>query len=120
MIDSFRNGFEIGYKGNHDIRRKAPNLKLECGSPEILWSEMMKETKLGRFARPFDEPTFPFYIQSPVGLIPKGADKSETRLIFHLSYPRGGISVNSETPREMCTVSYDLSQAIKLFKKFAH
>ena len=116
LIDGFRNGFEIGYRGNRLLQRKSLNLRLECSSPEILWSKMMKEVMLKQFAGPFEQSPFKHFIQSPVGLVPKGMDKSETRLIFHLSYPRGGKSINSETPKELCSVSYkDLVHAIQLF-----
>ena len=61
----------------------------------------MKEVELGRFAGPYDEPPFEHFVQSPIGLVPK--DKGlKTRLIFHLSYPKDGESVNSGIPKEFC------------------
>ena len=48
-------------------------------------------------------------------LVPK--DETDTRLIFHLLYPRDGSnsSVNANTPREWCTVKYpDIDTAIRL------
>ena len=73
----------------------------------------MKEVRLKRFAGPFEEPPFTDFIQSPIGLVPKDVGKS-TRLIFHLSYPRDGDSINSCTPKELCSVSYpDIDEAIK-------
>ena len=46
-----------------------------------------------------------------MGLVPKG--ESGTHLIFHLSHPKWGDSVNSQTPRELCTLSYkDLDYAV--------
>ena len=112
IVDGFRNGFDIGFRGSiKNLQRNAPNLKLRVGSPTILWNKMMKEVKLKSFAGPFKEVPFENYIQSPVGLVPK--DGNDTRLIFHLSYPRSGISVNSETPPEFCSVTYpDFSEAI--------
>ena len=75
----------------------------------------MKEVKEKRYAGPFETIPFDNYIQSPIGLVPKDNGK-DTRLIFHLSYPRGrGISVNANTPKELCTVKYpDFSEAIQL------
>ena len=93
LIDGFKFGFEIRYWGPRGQRRNAPNLKLECGSRQELWEKIMKEVKLKRFAGPFKEPPFENYIQSPIGLVPKS--NGDTRLIFHLSYPRTGLSVNS-------------------------
>ena len=57
---------------------------------------------------------FEYYIQSPIGLVPKDKGK-KTRLIFHLSYPRSGASVNSEIPKEHCTVKYPaFDEAVKI------
>ena len=79
----------------------------------------MKEVKAKRYAGPykFEEIPFENFIQSPIGLVPKDGGK-DTRLIFHLSYPRSGSSVNSETPKELCSVKYpDFAEAIRLCVK---
>ena len=117
LVDGFRHGFSLEYHGPRNICREAPNLKFRIGNEIQLWNKVMKEIKLGRYAGPFKEPPFKHYIQSPIGLVPKdgGAD---TRLIFHLSYPRNGkgnsISVNGCTPSELCKVQYpDFSDAIQ-------
>ena len=74
----------------------------------------MKEVEAGRFVGPYESPPFDNYIQSPIGPVHKeGGDG--TRLIFYLSYPRDGISVNSSTPKEWCTVEYPkFDKAIQL------
>ena len=78
---------------------------------------MMKEVKLNRFAGLFTEPPFTNFIQSLVGLVPKDGG-SDTRLIFHLSYPRNGSSINSEMPAELCSVKYpDFSDVVRLCLK---
>ena len=111
LVKGFTDGFSLGYEGPRNIRRLSPNLKLECGTEEDLWDKVMKEVNLNGFAGPFAQPPFPNFIQSPIGLVPKG--NGGVRLIFHLSYPRGGSSVNSETPKSICTVNYnDLDKAI--------
>ena len=118
LVEGFSNGFELGYKGPRtNIRREASNLKLRVGSPTELWNKVMKEVALGRYAGPFETPPFDNYVQSPIGLVPKDGGR-KTRLIFHLSYPREGMSVNSEIPKEKCTVVYpDFDEAIKLCQK---
>ena len=112
LIEGFTHGFDIGYRGQtQDIQRESPNLKLRVGSERVLWNKVMKEVKLGRFAGPFKSPPYKDYIQSPIGLVPK--DNGDTRLIFHLSFPKQWSSINSETPEEFCTVNYpDFSEAI--------
>ena len=115
LVNGFKEGFSLRYQGALEkVRRVAPNLKLRVGSRLELWNKVMKEVQLGRFTGPFDEPPFEYFIQSPIGLVPKDKGK-KTRLIFHLSYPRDGDSVNSGIPKEYCTVAYpDFEEAIKL------
>ena len=87
----------------------------EIGNRVILWNKVMKEVKAKRYAGPYKQIPFDNYIQSPIGLVPKDGGK-DTRLIFHLSYPRGkGTSVNANTPKELCNVKYpDFNEAIQL------
>ena len=119
LVDGFTNGFSIGYEGNQQVRINSPNLKFrEVGNSLTLWNKVMKEVKEKRYARPFEQVPFDHYIQSPIGLVPKDGGK-DTRLIFHLSYPRGGsTSVNDNTPSEICSVNYpDFNEAIQLCLK---
>ena len=113
--NGFTNGFSLDYEGSlQGVQRLAPNLKLRIGSKVELWNKVMKEVELGRFAGPFKEPPFENFVQSPIGLVPK--DKgTKTRLIFHLSYPKDGNSVNSGIPHSKCTVTYpDFDEVVKL------
>ena len=114
LVDGFKNGFDINYKGPAKVQRMAPNLPLRVGNKTILWNKVMTEVQAGRYAGPFEKIPFKYYIQSPIGLVPKDKGK-KTRLIFHLSYPKTGDSVNSGIPDEMCTVKYpDFNEAVKL------
>ena len=116
LIDGFINGFTIGYSGPQDVKITSPNLKFRgVGDKVTLWNKVMKEVKEQRYAGPFEEIPFDNFIQSPIGLVPKDGGK-DTRLIFHLSYPRGrGTSVNANTPEELCSVQYpDFNEAIQL------
>ena len=74
----------------------------------------MKEVKLKRFAGPYEKIPFQYYIQSPIGLVPKD-DGKDTRLIFHLLYPRDGVLVNSSRNPKLCSVSYpSFDEAVKI------
>ena len=115
LIDGFTNGFDSGYEGPEQVQISAPNLKFTVGNRTILWNKVMKEVEVKRYAGPFETIPFEFFIQSPIGLVPKDGDK--TRLIFHLSYPRDDSysSVNINTPKELKTVHYkDFDQAVQL------
>ena len=115
LYDGFKKGFSLHYSGKlRKVQRTAPNLKLRVGTHTELWNKVMKEVELGRYAGPFDKPPFDYFVQSPIGLVPK--DKGlKTRLIFHLSYPKTGDSVNSGIPKEVCKVKYpDFEEAVCL------
>ena len=117
LVDGFKNEFSIGYDGDTNVRLTAPNLPLTVGSEIDLWNKVMKEVKAKRYAGPFNNISYENnYIQSPIGLVPKD-NGTDTRLIFHLSYPRSGNnnrSVNANTPRHLCQVSYrDFDMAVK-------
>ena len=116
LIDGFKNGFSLGYVGPDDIKQTAPNLKFRgVGNKTILWNKVMKEVKFKRYTGPFEEiPFSDAYIQSPIGLMPKDNGK-DTRLIFHLSYPKGtDKSVNANTDKYLCSVQYpDFNQAVQ-------
>ena len=74
----------------------------------------MKEVKAKRYADSFKDLPFQHFIQSPIGLVPKDGGK-ETRLIFCLSYPKDGKSINSETPKHLTSVTYPyFNKAIRL------
>ena len=124
LTEGFKNGFSLGYQGDEKVKLSTRNLKLRVGDNIDLWNKVMKEVKLKHFAGPFDKPPFKFYIQSPLGLIPKDGNK-DMRLIFHLSHPRnakgklqnGKIvkSVNACIPEHLKKTQYpDFFDAIEL------
>ena len=81
-----------------------------------MWEKIMKEVKNLRYAGPFKKPPFKNFMQSPIGLVPKGSEGLDTRLIFHLSYdfPGSYQSFNKYTPDEWCSVQYhDLDEAVQ-------
>ena len=89
LITGYRQGFDIGYHGSQNVQITSKNLVLRVGSEIELWNKVMKEVKLKRYAGPFKVIPYNNYIQSPIGLVPKDGGR-DTRLIFHLSYPRNG------------------------------
>ena len=109
LTEGFSKGFKLNFNGNRNVKRLAPNLKLTIGTETDLWNKVMTEVEAGRYAGPFEEPPFEHFIQSPIGLVPKDKGK-KTRLIFHLSYPRDGLSesVNQGIDHDDCTVKYPM------------
>ena len=114
LIQGFKSGFSLGYQGPQNVQRTVPNLKIRIGSKLEMWNKVMIEVKAKRYAGPYDKIPFKNYIQSPIGLVPKDKGR-KTRLIFHLSFPKDGDSVNSDIPIDQCKVSYpDFSDAIRM------
>ena len=118
LIQGFTHGFDLGYEGDTKVRRTAHNLKFTIGNETIMWNKVMKEVQLKRYAGPFNQIPFEYYIQSPLGLVPKD-NGTKTRLIFHLSYPKGTqFSVNANTPEHLTKVNYpQFEDAVKLCAK---
>ena len=118
LVNGFRHGFSIGYNGPENVQMNSKNLDLHgLGTETDLWNKIMKEVQVKRYAGPFKTVPFRNYIQSPIGLVPKDGGR-KTRLIFHLSHPRGVVppkSVNGNTPTQLTQVKYkDLDDAVKL------
>ena len=116
LVNGFKNGFDLGYRNEEKVQMKSKNLKFTIGDETELWNKVMKEVKEKRYAGPYEQ--IPFeddFIQSPIGLVPKD-NGTKTRLIFHLSHPRGkGTSVNACTPPEITKVKYsDFDEAVLL------
>ena len=115
LVQGFWQGFDLHYEGKKFVTKTAPNLKIRVGTPEELWCKVMKEVEGRRYAGPFlrEELPFRYFIQSPIGLVPKDKGR-KTRLIFHLSYPKSGGSVNEGILYRYCKVKYmDFDEAIK-------
>ena len=116
LVQGFRQGFNLGYRGPVNRRNTASNIPFKpgIGDKHDMWSKIMKEVQAKRYAVPYRKIPFDSYIQSPIGLVPKAGGK--TRLIFHLSYnfsmnPEDQ-SVNSFIPREDCSVRYNDLDAV--------
>ena len=114
IVSGFKHGFDLGYKGPKRRSDTSPNIPFTVGDNFDLWSKIMKEVELKRFAGPYVTVPYNNFVQSPVGLVPKAGNK--TRMIFHLSYDfvNGGKSINHWTPDHLCSVKYnDLDHAVR-------
>ena len=113
LVQGFKSGFDLCYTGPTDRQSRAKNIPFTVGNCEVLWKKLLREVKLKRVAGPFDHIPFEFYIQSPIGLVPKDAG-NETHLIFHLSYDFPfHKSVNHFISDDICMVKYsDLDTAV--------
>ena len=51
LMDGFRNGFSLKYRGEANVKRLTENLKLRVGSKLELWNKVMVEVQAGQICR---------------------------------------------------------------------
>ena len=70
IIQGLKHGFALDYTGQYKFRapENLPTAKLD---PQLIRDWLRKEIALGRMLGPFNVPTFPDLMCSPVGLVPK-------------------------------------------------
>ena len=71
LLDGFTRGFDIGYRGPWIRRNLSNNIPITIGTEQDIWDKLMKEVKAGRHAGPYKKIPFKYFMQSPVGLVPK-------------------------------------------------
>ena len=102
LCRDLREGTRIDYTGP-----RAPciskNLPSAYQNPRT--DTLAQEVALGRVAGPFDSPPLPNLQVSPIRVIPK-KHSDKFRLIFHLSHPKSGDSINSCIPKEDFSLQY--------------
>ena len=113
LVRGFREGFDLGYRGPFDRSDSSNNLPFHVGDKLDLWNKLMKEVNHKRVAGPYANIPYKYYVQSPVGLVPKTG--GQTRMIFHLSYDfRDFKFINHYIPDEYCSVRYrDMDHAVR-------
>ena len=104
LCRDLREGTRIGYTGPR-APRNSKNLPSAYQNPRVVSDTLAQEVALGRVAGPFDSPPLPNLQVSPIGVIPK-KHSDKFRLIFHLSHPKTGDSINSFIPKEDFSLQY--------------
>ena len=102
VLDGFRNGFNIGFRG---LINETPlrNNKSARDHPEAVSEAIAKEVNRGHTAGPFPVPPFPHCHISPLGTDPK--PDGSYRLILDLSQPSGD-SVNDNIDKKEFPCNY--------------
>ena len=104
LCQELQEGTRIGYTGPRKPRL-SKNLPSAYKNAAVVSETLAKEIALGRVAGPFSNPPFPNLQVSPIGVIPK-KHSDKFRLIFHLSYPKTGDSINSFISKEGYSLQY--------------
>lgn len=126
LVSGFRDGFKLGMektvpeivkdRERSKKQRKPKNSSSALEHPDVVTEKLKKEIEMKRMIGPFINPPFQNYIISPLSLRQK-KDPNKFRIIHDLSFPFGGVSVNSNIPTENGTVQYaNMATAIKLIQ----
>ena len=120
MCQNLRYGARIGFQGQR-APRFSKNLPTAHADPTTVSSNLATEVSLGRVAGPFDNPPFPNFQVSPIGLVPK-KHSHKFRTIFHLSFPKTGVSsINYSISQDDFSLQYvTIDDAIEGIKRFGH
>lgn len=117
LIKGFSEGFKLEYTG---LRTAASCSNLQSADSHLLELReiLLKEIQAGRILGPFSGPPLPNTRLSPLGVVPKKNELGKIcryRQITHLSYPRGGHSINSNIDPQKARVQYQsFDDAIRL------
>jgi hypothetical protein len=103
VVSGIRDGFSLGFEGPQ-VSYTVGNMSSTKEHPEVVKEYLDTEVTLGRVLGPFENPPFPDFRCSPIGVVPK-KDKNKFRLIMNLSAPKG-LSVNDFIDKERYSLSY--------------
>ena len=113
LVNGFKFGFDIGYRGVPNSNINVSNLKSALERPIVVSEKIRKELEANRLVGPFPYPPFEFFQINPIGLVPK-KEPDTFRLITHLSSPPGQ-SINDGIDHEFSEVHYSsIQDAISL------
>lgn len=105
ILEGITRGVDIGFQGKRDIVRECRNPRSteEPAMRDLITSKIQKDVAAGKKLGPFQRPPFKFYWISPIrGVIKVG---KKIRVVFNLSFPHGGESVNSGIPDQPCKLA---------------
>lgn len=103
LVEGFREGFRIPHKPL-PLKWSARNHKSASVHHEVLTEYIQSEKTVGRIVGTFQSPPHPYFVSSPLGIIPI-KEPGSFRVIHNLSFPEGQ-SVNDLIPQHMTSVSY--------------
>ncbi len=117
MIEGFTFGYSLQCHNAPGFKKVPQNLKSLRLNMDIARQKINKQVLEGRFSGPWKASPIPGLIISPLGLIPK-KEKGTFRMIFHLSHPKKGHSINFGINKEVCSVTYaSFDDALKIIQR---
>ena len=104
LINSFKQGFSIGYEGPQ-FNHISNNLKSYFTNLQAAAENIVGELRAKRVAGPFLSPPLNNFRTSPIGIVPK-KDSQKVRMITDLSSPKG-FAINDYISDDESTVQFN-------------
>ena len=100
------------------LRSSSKNHPSSLANPQVIRDYIGGEVSTGRMVGPLDRHSRRAVQCSPIGLVPKGRNTGQWRMIVDLSYPEGR-SVNDGISSALCSVSYpSIDEALSFIKQW--
>ena len=118
ILHGLASGFHIGYSARRvTLLSSLRNHQSSLANPQVISDYIGEEVALGRMVGPLPSAMRSVLHCSPTGLVPKGRESGQWRMIVDLSFPCGG-SVNDGIPREPCSLRYaSVDEALQFITK---
>lgn len=117
LSDGFHVGFDERMVRLRPSRRNHPS---SLANRTVISSYIQEEVAAGRMIGPLSTPLHHLVHRSPIGLVPKGHNTGQWRMIVDLSHPNGE-SINDGVPASLCSLSYaSVENATQFIKILGH
>ena len=115
ILRGLHEGFHVGFSSSlAQLRSSNRNHPSSLANPQVVNDYLHSETSAGRMIGPLPLQAREVVHCSPIGLVPKGRQSGQWRMIVDLSYPEGR-SVNDGIPDRLCSVNYSAMDEALLF-----
>ena len=116
ILNGFRHGFDIGFRGVFTNRNTRPRNNLSARRcPEQVCAAIERELALGHTVGPFEDPPFRDKHCSPIGSAPK--PDGTVRLVLDLSQPRGDAVTEHISKEEFACTYSSFDDAVDIIRQ---
>ena len=121
ILRGLSGGFHVGFDERMvHLRSSHRNHPSSLANRTVVSTYIQEEAVAGRMIGPLSTPAQHLVHCSPIGLVPKGRNTGQWRMIVDLSYPKGE-SVNDGVPASLCSLSYaSVENATQFIKVLGH
>ena len=117
ILQGLVRGFHVGYcSQGRGLRSSSRNHPSSLANTQVIRDYIQEEVSAGRMVGPLASQAISGVHCSPIGLVPKGRNTGQWRMIVDLSCPDGR-SVNDGIPSPLCSLTYSSVDEALMFIK---